>query len=168
MDLEDLRTEAHEAVGAKPPVTVNYSHAAMMDFIIANPGASQNEVAAHFGYTASWVSTVMCSDLFQATMAKRRAEIIDPILRDKVEKNFERLVMMSQDLLIKKLSQPNPSDNLVTRVLDISSKAAGYGAREDRPPANPVNINIHLESMKEGLVNLLRKSRTEVIDGEGS
>jgi hypothetical protein len=106
----------------------SYTHEAMVDIILANPAIDQNDLARHFGYSASWVSTVISSDSFQAYLAARKEEIIDPVLRGAVEESFKGLVMRSIDILRKKLDA-NPSDDLVMEVFKNSSRALGYGAR---------------------------------------
>lgn len=107
---------------------VGYSHKAMADLIVANPAISQNDLAAYFGYTPGWVSQVLASDSFQAYIAERKEEIVDPVLRGAVEESFKGLVLRSVELLRKKLDAA-PSDELVMEVFKNASKALGYGAR---------------------------------------
>ena len=45
---------------------IGYSHQDMIDFIIANPGVTQNALAARYGYSVGWVSNVMASDAWQS------------------------------------------------------------------------------------------------------
>lgn len=113
----------------------SYTHEAMVDIILANPAIDQNEIAAHFGYSPSWVSNIITSDSFQAYLAERRAEIVDPILRGAVEESFKVLVLQSMAILRKKL-EANPSDALVMKVFEGTTRAMGYGARA------PVNVNV--------------------------
>jgi len=150
-----------------PVKKLNYSHEAMIDLIIATPGISQNEIAARFGYSASWVSQVRCSDMFQEMLAKRRNEIVDPALLASVEDNFKGLISRSMDLLKEKLDSPanDVSDILVLRTLEISSRALGYGARTDPNVKVEVNIGDHLEKLGGNLVRLLEKKKQEAIEG---
>lgn len=107
---------------------VSYSHEAMADLILSNPAIDQNELAAHFGYTAGWVSQVIASDAFQAFIAERKDVIVDPVLRAAVDESFKGLVLQSISILRRKLDA-NPSDQLVVEVFKNSAKALGYGAR---------------------------------------
>jgi hypothetical protein len=107
---------------------VSYSHEALADAIIANPMVTQKELAARFGYTPGWISHVIASDAFQAYLATRKEQIIDPVLRGAVEESFRGLVLQSIEVLRRKL-EANPSDNLAVRVLENSARALGYGAR---------------------------------------
>lgn len=144
---------------------VNYSHKAFIDLILSSPGISQNAVAAHFGYSVSWVSQVMSSDAFQAEFARRSAEIVDPVLRLSVEERFRGMVSRSMEILMEKLSLPahQVPDQLALRAFELSTRAAGYGARAE-PPVAQVNVNVHLEEMGENLTRLLARKR-ELIEG---
>ena len=144
---------------------IGYSHDAMIDLLIANPTISQNQLAAHFGYTASWVSQVMASDAFQMRMAERREQIVDPTLRLTVEENFKALVLRSLDILRQKLDQPinKIPEQLVLRTLDIGGRLAGYGIKKDPVPQVPsTEIHLHLEELGTGLVHLLHRKKAEV------
>lgn len=153
---------------------IAYTHDAMIDLLIANPAMSQNDLAARFGYTASWVSQVMSSDAFQMRMAERREQIIDPTLRLTVKQNFDALVVRSLDILKEKLNKPSADipDGLVLRTLDIGGRLAGYGVKEPpaAPPITPVSIAIHLETLGSGLVTLLQRKKAEagLIEGDHS
>lgn len=149
---------------------VHYTHDAMVDLIIAEPTISQNSLAAHFGYTAGWVSQVIASDAFQSRLAERTSELVDPTIRATVEERFKALVLRSLDILREKLDKPSASipDQLVVRSLELSSRAMGYGARENPPAAPAVNMHVHLESLGEGLTQLLRRKKSEVFDQENS
>src|ERR1035437_5639110 len=95
-------------VGARPP-KMRYSHAAMADLLVQDPWITQNQIAAHFGYTASWVSTIITSDAFQSLLASRREEIVDPILKATMEERFRGLVPRSLEMLAEKLNRPATS-----------------------------------------------------------
>jgi hypothetical protein len=144
---------------------LNYSHKAMIDLILASPGISQNALAAHFGYSASWVSTVMSSDAFQMAFAERANEIIDPSLRLTVEERFKGMVARSMEILMEKLSLPahQVPDQLALRAFELSSRAAGYGAKAE-PVAVQVNVANHLEILGDNLTKLLQRKKAEVSD----
>jgi hypothetical protein len=166
-EIDGLLSEAtgSTAVVRTGPKKVNYSHMGMVDLIIANPGISQNAIAAHFGYSASWVSQVLSSDAVQDLLASRTAEIVDPALRLTVEENFKAIVRRSQEILLEKLHAPVISDNLVLRAAELGSRALGLGAREQ--PGSTLNVNLHLEDLGGRLDKLLeRKKLAQVVEGE--
>lgn len=162
-EMEEIFGEGPKAepVGAKPPKQVSYSHDAVIDLIIANPGASQGAIAAKMGYTQSWLSTVMSSDVFKARLAERRAEIVDPALVTTVKERMEALASRSVEVLLEKLAVPATSvpDNLALRAAELGAKSMGLGqptfggftsgdARDnldrlaDRLVALQVNVNV--------------------------
>lgn len=106
----------------------NYSHDAIIDQIITNPGVDQKEIARAMGYSEGWVSQIMASDSFQAAFDRRKEELVDPVLRHSLEENFKALVLQSANVLRRKL-EANPSDLLALKVMENASKALGYGAR---------------------------------------
>lgn len=172
--LEEL-VAGNGAEPRKPPAHLNgaiaklrYTHESMIDQIIAQPVISQNELAALFGYTPSWISQIIASDAFQARLAERSRDLIDPTLRATVEERFRGLVLRSLEILQEKLNKPSHqvSDQLALRTFELSSRAAGYGARQEQAPTPAGDVHIHLEQLGDGLVQLLRKKRVEALEGE--
>lgn len=137
----------------------------MIDQILANPGISQNDLAKMFGYTPSWISTVMASDAFQMQLEARRQELVDPIVRDQVRMRMESLVNRSLEVLTEKLARPveEISDQMALRSYEVATRAAGYGVKQQDSPVQ-VNMNLHLETLSSNLVGLLRRKRTEVLE----
>lgn len=141
---------------------INYSHDGMIDLIIADPGISQNEIAAHFHYSAAWVSRVMSSDAFQARMAERTAQLVDPTLRLTVEQRFKALMLRSLEIIMEKLEGPTAQvpAQLAIKALEVSARCAGYGAREP-VQVQPQTIHNHLTLLSENLVGLLKTKKVE-------
>ncbi len=74
---------------------VSHTHVAIIDAIIADPCISQQQLAARFGYTAGWVSQILASAAFQARLAERTEELVDPTIRVSVEERFKAIVLRS-------------------------------------------------------------------------
>lgn len=144
---------------------MKYTHDAMIDLIIANPAVSQNALAAHFGYTASWVSQIITSDAFQARLAERRDQLVDPTIRASIEEQFKAMVNRSLAVIREKLDKPAHQipDNLALRALELSSRAAGYGAKQDTPPPPQGDMHVHLTLLGGRLVNLLQQKKSEAL-----
>lgn len=168
--VADTLRDRSTAVGSTQPIQrLNYSHKAMIDLILANPGISQNEIAARFGYSASWVSQIFSADAFQTQLAERTKDIVDPALRATVEQNFKAIIIRSQAILMEKLNgtAETVSDNLTMRALELGSRALGYGAREPAPPTS-VNVEVHLEQLSTRMAHLLDRRKAEAIEGEST
>lgn len=139
---------------------IGYSHQDMIDFIIANPGVTQNALAARYGYSVGWVSNVMASDAWQSAMAARRAEIVDPALAATVEERFKGITLLSLTRLQQKLEAPQVSDNVVLKAVELGAKAMGVGG--NAPPAAPQGD--HLAALANRLIELQSRVRSQVVD----
>jgi hypothetical protein len=107
---------------------VHYTHDAMIDLLIQNPKISQNDLAKTFGYSVAWVSRIMNSDAFNARLAERKSELVDPSILHTLEERFKALASTSMDILAEKLAAGRNPD-LALKALDLTTKALGYGAR---------------------------------------
>jgi hypothetical protein len=172
--LESLMVEVKERLALPRPsdlngiVKIGYTHDAMINLIIADPCVTQNELAARFGYTASWVSMIISSDAFKARLAERSEELVDPTIKATIEERFKGLVLRSLEILREKLDKPAAMipDQLALRTLELSARAAGYGARTDQLSTPTGDMHVHLENIGEGLTVLLRRKRNEALEGE--
>ena len=173
VSLEELAQEAREVPGRFVPrggaiQKVRYSHDAMIDLIIQKPWITQNELAAEFGYTAGWISQVIAADAFQARLAERKEEIVDPAIKATVEERFKALVIRSLQILQEKLDRPSNQipDNLAIKTMEMGAKALGYGASVHLIPPAPPPATDRLNALGERLVGLLHSSRERDINGE--
>lgn len=143
---------------------LRYTHLAMIDVMIANPGIRQNALAEMFERTPSWISTIIASDSFQMQYAKRVDETVGTELRDVAKERMKGMMLRSLDILEAKLDQDEKlvPDNLALRALELSSRALGYGAKSSEAPA-PVpavgEVHVHLESLGGALEKLIQQKR---------
>lgn len=140
---------------------VSYTHDAMIDLVLQNPMISQNEIAHHFGYTASWTSIIFNSDAFQARLAERKTEIVDPLVRGRVEEAIKGLVSQSVEILREKLANPNPDTDLALEVFKASTRAAGYGAR-----TGSTTVNVNAPGSLVSILSGMDAPREKVIEAE--
>jgi len=123
-----------------------YTHQAMADLVIADPSISQNQIAAHFGYSAPWVSRIFNSDAFRAYLHARKEELTDPELRARIEARMQQIeeqlrtiADLSLSRLIDRLAGVNPitglpdarpmEDDFLLKTASMAKDALGYGAR---------------------------------------
>lgn len=156
--------------GLKPSrPKVKYTHDAMIDLMLMDPSITQDALAEYFGYSPGWISLMKNSDAFQARYAQRRQELVDPVVMATIEKNLEGMASRSMDILRQKLDRPAEEvpDNLALRALEISTKALGYGAKQQQPPVQ-VNMDIHLEQLAGNLTHLLAAKKVEAVAGSAA
>lgn len=107
---------------------VRYSHDAMIDQIISNPSVSEIELGEMFGYSKQWVSRLMCSDAFQARLALRREEIVDPKLTATLEERIRGVAFASLKVIQDNL-EANPTIGNALKAAELTLKGMNYGAR---------------------------------------
>jgi hypothetical protein len=113
---------------------------AMIDLMIANPRITNAQLAAEFGYTPSWVSTVTNSDAFRARFAERKDEVVDPSLIATIDERLRAVADSSLKRVLEKLESPiNSTDEFLLKSADLAVKALGYGAR---PAAGSNTTNV--------------------------
>jgi len=144
---------------------ISYTHQAMIDLIIADPAISQDRLATHFGYTPAWICQVVNSDAFQAMLATRRAEIVNPELSATVEERFRSMTSRALQVVQDKLSMPSNCvpDNLALKAIELGAKALAVGG--NAPPEPPGR----LERLAERLLTLQQQPAApleRIIDAE--
>lgn len=145
---------------ARPP-RLRYAHKAMCDLLLIDPSLSQNKLAAIFGRTPGWISTIINSDAFQAMLASRRAELIDPQITMSLQERASAVAKQSMQVISEKLSRPTNevSDQLALRAFEVASKALGMGQAAPPPPPPPAAE--YLPQIAERLLRLQGKSSAE-------
>lgn len=133
--------------GANSIQRVHYTHDAMIDLILGRPGVSQEEIGRYFGYTAAWVSRIICSDAFQMRLAERKGELVDPLIVQTFEERVKGAAASSLQLVQEELDAAAklPAGHALRRdfgmkALELTTKALGMGAR-DRSAAPPTQVN---------------------------
>lgn len=135
-------------------VRVRYTHDAMIDVLVATPMISQNELAAMFGYSAAWISTVMNSDAFQEKLLARRVEMVNPGIAQNVNERFRGLAARSLEVLQKKLDVPFQMvpDELALKVAGLAAKGLGVGGFAPAgTPSMPAPPSDRLEKLAQRL-----------------
>lgn len=128
---------------ADRPEKVRLPHEMIIDLLVANPRITQKEIAARLGYTAVWVNRIHGSDAFQAALAARRKEFMDPIVADSIDQMMNGVIRQSLDIIAEKLESTQSAD-LALKSLEITGKAMGFGARDRNPPQITNNFVVAL------------------------
>ncbi len=121
---------------------VSYTHDAMVDRILREPTISGKDLALYFNRSEAWISAIINSDAFQARLAQRKTELVDPVILVEIESRFQTLAHQSLDIIQKKLAGGQNTD-LAMKSLELSTKALGFGAR-DRSQAPNVTFVVAL------------------------
>ena len=139
---------------------VPYSHESLIDLMVANQGASHHKLAAHFGKTRGWLSSVLASDAFQLVLDPRRSEVQDPTITATMEERFRSLTLRSLSVLHDKMDSPECSDLVVLKAAELGVKALGMG--QLAPVAAAPKELGSIDTLAERLTAALLKQRGNV------
>lgn len=144
----------------------------LADYMIANPQATQNEIAAYFGRAVATISTIVNTDAFIAYFRQRRqqhAEGLDIAVRAKLFK----IADASLDHMLAALEKKRDSVPIETlhRTTDMALKNLGYGAPAPSgvtvhvgpQPPTTVNVAVSLDDLERAR-EALRRNQQKIID----
>lgn len=120
---------------------ISHTHDQIIDWMLANPNQPQSLCAATFGYTQSWLSTLIHSDLFQAKLQERQETIFGEVALSVKD----RITSLAHDSLAKLqekiYSMDNPEHLIATS--ELALKALGFVGTSGagRPPIQVNNFN---------------------------
>lgn len=135
-DPTRARSSAFDEEGRYQLTDISHTHEAIMNFMIAAPQLPLRDVAAHFGYTQAWLSTLIHSDLFQARLREKQGLVMSGIAEDLTAK-----LKAVADVGIEKIAQQLETSEDPRFLLESTKLALthlGFGAK---PAAGAVNVN---------------------------
>jgi len=104
---------------------VSHIHECIINDMIAEPTVTQLELCERFGYSPGWMSRMINSDSFQARLAERRQELLDPGLKQQLNERLKAVVAQSVDSIQRKLNAPESSADLALASLGIAAQGLG-------------------------------------------
>lgn len=114
-----------KAKGNQTIYKVSHIHESIINEMIADPTQTQQELAEKFGYSCSWMSRLINSDSFQARLAERRQEVMDPSIKARLKDKLETVTMVALDSIQRKLESPEASAELALSSLGIIQQSLG-------------------------------------------
>ncbi len=155
------------APSPKPQIQkLRYEHRAMARLIAENPCVSQGELAAIFGYSESWISTIICSDVFQSILSEEMEKSpFGAEWRASAKTQVEGILLRSMEILRHKLSKEPDQipDQLAIQAARMAAGALDMGA----PKRVSVHeTHVHLDNLAGNLVKLLHREKSRVLEHE--
>lgn len=108
---------------ALPVKRLSYTHDAMIDLILQEPTVTHAELAEIFGYTAGWVQRVCGSDAFNARLADRKAQLIDPQISRTLNDRLRGVTIKALDIIDEKLSSADAGAQMALDALGIATSS---------------------------------------------
>lgn len=117
-------------------ISLSHTHESVMNWMLMNPEKSMRECADHFGYTQSWLSTLVHSDIFQAQLASRH-EAIRGRIADSIPQKMRLAADVGLEKLIGKLEETEDPEF----ILDATDKLLHrMGYAPQKVPAAPAAL----------------------------
>lgn len=114
---------------------LSFSHDAMVDQIIANPGIDRLTLGSMFGFSVQQTYKILASDMFRSRVLERKREIIDPTLVLSVEETLGSLLEQAAECVSQGLIAGDR--RMAVRVLDtIGRYMAGVKQAGNGPTIN--------------------------------
>lgn len=129
---------------SKQLVNLSHTHEMLMNWLVLNPEKSLRECADHFGYTQSWLSSIIHSDIFQAALKEKQLAI-----QARVAGSIPEKLRRSADIALDKLATKLEETEDPEFILDATDKILhrmGYAPASSRNPAGPPSGHVHQQN----------------------
>ena len=160
--------QVSKPVGTSQKGLVRLRHEEIADILITNPMISRVELAQRAGYTPEYISMITCSDAFQARLAARKGEMVDPLIKEEIEARFRAVTQRSLEVLQQKLAAPASTipDALVLKAVEYGAKGMMVGgfAPAAMPTAPTAPAGDRLERLAHRLEGLIPDRRAGASD----
>lgn len=146
--------------------SLSHRHEAVMNWLILNPERNLRQCADELGYTQSWLSTLIHSDIFQAKL-KERQDIVFSVVAADVPEKLRGLASIVTDQMAEMLEK-NTDKNFTLDSFDKIMHRAGYAPASARNPGgNPaVQVNNTFVVSREELAQARASMQTVVQEPE--
>lgn len=101
--------------------------------MIENPDRPLRDCAAYFGYSQSWLSCIIHSDVFQAKLIRRQNEVFAQIAQD-IPSRLRGATELALSGLTEKLETGNPDARFLLDATDKLLHRMGYAPASARNP----------------------------------
>ena len=111
--------------GATSIERVSHIHECIINEMVADPTITQALLCEQFGYTPAWMSRIIGSDSFQARLAERRQQLLDPRLKQQLTEKLESVVLQSMEQIQRKLDSTESADLALESLLVAGNALSG-------------------------------------------
>jgi len=143
---------------------VSHTHNAILDFMVANPTAPLSHVATYFGYTQSWLSTVIHSDAFQARLRERQDTAFNEVVVADLRAKITGVASQAIDKLSEKLAVAADIRD-VKDSAEMLLRSIGWGQpKAAAAPARQTNIVVLADRESLARSRELMQAASEIAD----
>jgi len=145
---------------AQVPInSLKWWHVALIEYRMTYPTAKNNEVAAHFGKSPAWVSTITHTPEYKAAEERAKKGVIDHVTLT-TARRIEAVAERVMDQMIERLdTEQIPFDTLRATMVD-SLGAMGIGMKSPLGVTNQQNNVFNMSFTPEQFAAAQQKLRT--------
>lgn len=144
-------------------------HEALVDYMLANPSATQKVIAQHFKKSEGHISVLVNTDMFKAYFAHRRSQL-NSALADSVQRKLLGTLDLTLDVMKESLENKRgqiPFKDTSTFV-NSTLERLGYGSSKPNGVAVTINaaseVRISASDLQEARELLRRSEAAKLID----
>lgn len=162
-DAERQRTPSTSPAPRVELKNISHVHEAVLNWLIANPQRKLAECAQHFGYTQSWLSVMIHSNLFQAALKEKQEQVFSGLAGSINDK-----LMAGADIGVTKLVEKletSEDPKFIKETTTMMLEKLGFGAQTrvagaGQVNAGPVQNNFYMASPED-----LQQARGRIANG---
>ena len=125
-------------------VKLSTTHEQLMNWLVLNPEKSLRECADHFGYTQSWLSQIIHSDLFQHALKEKQERIAM-----RVAESIPAKLARAADIAVEKLTdhlEKTEDPEFILSATDKILHRMGYAPQSSRNPSAPAGGSLNQQN----------------------
>lgn len=145
-------------------VKTNYTHEAMIDYLITNPACTQREIAEHFGYSIQWINKVINSDAFNVVLSARKEKMVNPLVAS-ITENLNLVARKSMERVSDKLDGPHTLEDAI-KAMEVATKALGYGTAKTDIKVSNSNYVVQLPPVSKTSEEWVASYAPKLIESE--
>jgi len=120
---------------------ISFTHEALVNWLVENPERSLRDCAEYFGYTQSWLSQIIHSDIFQARLGARQDAVFAQVAQD-IPAKLRGITDVALEKLGRKIEEVEDADF----ILDATDKLLhrnGYAPNSSRNVGGPNSLTVN-------------------------
>lgn len=118
---------------------VSFTHEALIQWMLENPSRHLRDAAEYFGYTQSWLSTIIHSDAFKQQLIKRQNQVAFQVAAD-IPSRLRGAAHVALEGLTRQLETTEDPEFLLDAT-DKLLRNMGYGPASSRNPGGQTITN---------------------------
>lgn len=143
---------------------VRPTHEKIIDAICAVPRVRNYELARMFGYTEAWLSVIMRSQAFKEALARRRGEVVDPVIVSSIEERINGLASRATDIMLNGLDADPSFDKALAALKAVAPYALEEKAK--RTESKVTNYVVAIPPVAPDAKSWLKASARGASDAE--